>query len=132
MIKQKRLKLAHRLELVGLILVLVAAGAQLFSQDLNDLVIQSEFFQLNRKVDLLWQLNREIAMRKLQVDDTVLRHLNDDTGRYIALENSSKAAQSQAEAALIIYASLYVIGSVSLIVGRYIKTTLGDNESQRA
>ncbi len=114
------LRLHHKLELIGLAFLLIAAGAQLFSDDLGDLVTAGEHYRLNDKLNLLWEWNRELVKRGMHIDDSARTRESEFTHRFYAQETFTQHAEQQSDIAFWIYVSLYSAGTVSLIVGRYL------------
>jgi hypothetical protein len=114
-----RIKLHHKLELLGLLLLLIAAGTQIVLNDLSQLATNAEFYRLNDKLDHFWAWNHDLAYRKFQMDDKLLKKLNDMNDRFFADEHFTEPVAHQAKIMLWIYISFYVLGSIAFIGGRY-------------
>jgi len=116
----KRLKTHHKLELLGLVLLLVAAGAQIFFNDRSQMITTAEFYRVNDKLNHFWSWHHDLAVHRFQMNDQLSKELSDLNDRFFAEEHSTEPLEHETTISFWLYLFLYSAGTVAFILGRYL------------
>lgn len=116
-------KTAYRVEVAGLLLVLVSLGwHELIEEPVSDIHANAKHYEVNERFELVWRylhgLRGEIVEKKVPSSQSALdyNYLKDRWSR-LAIEKDNVARQSEVFRGIRIV--LFLVGSVLLTVGRY-------------
>lgn len=117
------MKLPHvrKMEAIGLGILLLAAGMQMFTLWNQNNLLGAEFYRLNERLYVIWNCSRELIENRENGQSIC------SDGRTIAdwhrLTQFDKNYKKQVSAFNWVYVFLYVAGSLMLVFGKYIDST---------
>jgi hypothetical protein len=122
-------KLSIVAELLGLCLVLLAAGFQLFlASPLSDAAQEGTLVRSEERIKYIWLY---LGAESRTKDPAVLRDRYNSLDRSVSdVEAWGSRLKRQSDIAKNVYAWMYFVGSVLLLIGRYLELS-NKNEQRR-
>ena len=114
-------RLAFRAEILGLILVLLSVGWQLFLEETtSELLADTHTYQMNEKLNLLWVYLGKLGRNALKDEPVrVVADYGDLDKHWQSLEREADFVAKQAAIFRDVRIALFLAGSLLLLIGRF-------------
>lgn len=113
-------KTAVKIEVVGLIFVLLSLGWQVFIEEpVAEIYAEAREYETNERLELLWAYLKNLRDELVEQRPPSSRDYNYLQGRWNQLPGQEDAVARQADVARYVRIAFFLLGSVMVTVGRY-------------
>jgi hypothetical protein len=113
-------KTAVRIEVAGLVLVLLSLGWQLFIEEpIAGIYSGAKEYEVNERLELVWGYLQALREEVVEHRQPGGRDYNYLQGQWNRLAAQKDVVANQADIARTVRVALFILGSVMLAIGRY-------------